>query len=136
MDVGRISPGRHGSPGQFHGFKNLRIAGATAQIASQGAGNLVPIGSGVVFQQGDGATQDSRCAESALRGPREIESLLKRMGTVTACNSLYGSNITSYGFLNGKNAGENRLTIQKHGAGSTVALITPLLRAGQTQDVP
>ncbi len=104
-----------GLGGAFDGVDDLLVAGAPAEVGRQRLGDLVTCRLGVLVDQGIGLDHHAGDAEAALHAPLTDKGVGKDVLAVFA--QPFDSRYAAAGAaLHGRNAGQNGLAIQVHGA--------------------
>jgi len=105
----------------FHGFENLQVARAAAEISGKRFANLIAVGMWIRIQQSFCCHQDSRSAVAALRGPEVRERILQGMKPSILAKSFDRQHLTGSTFQGQDQAREHRLPIQQNRASSALA---------------
>ena len=108
-----------------NGILDRAIAGATANIAFQSPGEILPLRLIQTRRRHDHA----RRTEAALIPLRLQEGLLHRMRLAIRGQAFDRRDRTVFGAIGGKNAAMHRLAIDQHRAGATIARVTSFLHA-------
>ena len=121
--------------GQLHRVHDFHIAGAAADVIAQGVGDLLPGRAGVLVQQGLGAHDHARDAETALHGPCLAKGIGVRVlfKVRKAFHRQDGFALHAVGLLD---AAFDGLAVDEDGAGAASAFAATVLHRGQVQGVP
>ena len=121
--------------GQQNRINDLHIAGAAADIVSDGVGRLLPGGIGIHIQQSLGAHHHTGDAEAALNRPRHAEGvgidLLFKIG-----QPLHRDDGLALQLIGLGDACLGGLTVDQHCAGAAGALAAAVLYTGEMQGIP
>src|SRR5690606_14528189 len=114
---------------------DLRVARAPAEVAGKRLADLLARRLRVVEQERVGGHEDPGRAEPALCGAVIAERGLERVRRPGPGpgETLDGRDAPALGLPDRGDAGEDGLVIEEDGAGAAVALVAPLLRAGQAE---
>jgi len=104
-----------GLGGAFDGVNDLLITGATAEVGRQGLGDLVARRLRVLVDQGVGLDHHAGDAEAALHATLTDEGVGKDVLAIFA-QPFDGRHVAAGATLHGRNAGQDGLTVQVHGA--------------------
>ena len=107
---------------QLHRFHDLLVAGAAAQVVTQGLFDLIHAGVLIHIQQGLGRHDHARGAETALHRSGQYKGLLDEMGVVRGAQPLHRDDLGSVQFDGLGQTGAHRLAIHQHHAGAALAL--------------
>src|SRR2546425_9608353 len=129
--LGLLPP--HASSGQFHGLVDLHIARAAAQVARQRLLDLVARRPRMLGQQRFGGEQERGGTVAALRRAQLGERVLERMERPAHRHPLDGLDAPPGAREAEHEAGEDRLAVHQHGAGTALAQLTAVLRAGEPE---
>ena len=120
--------------GHTHGLDDLAVAGATAQYAAERIAGLHLGRVRHLPQQSQGRDHHPRRADPALRGAMGLkapgEPGSHRVLTDQARQRL---DFAPIGLMRGGQAGTDRRPVDQHGAGTTIARITPDLHVTRTE---
>src|SRR3989449_7288684 len=123
----------HARRGQFHGFVDLQVSRAAAQVARQRLLDLVPRGSRVLAQQRFRGEQEGGRTVPALGRSELGEGVLERMQRPTRGHPLDGFHPMPRARQAEHQTGKHGLAVHEHGAGAALAQLAAVLRAGETQ---
>src|SRR5438445_8578235 len=129
--LGLLPP--HARRGQFHGLVDLHVSRAAAQVARQRLLDLVARRLGVLGEQRFGGEQERGGAVAALRCAQLGERVLERMELPAHRHPLDGLHAPPGAREAEHEAGEDRLAVHQHGAGTALAQLTAVLRAGEPE---
>ena len=119
--------------GGFHGFENLQVAGAPAQVSGNRCANLIACGVRVLIQQSLGRDQDCRRAIAALRRSEIGKSILQGMQVSIFSKAFDGEYLPSATFEGQHQAGKHWLAVEKNGASAALSQFTAVFRAGMKE---
>ena len=121
--------------GQTHGFDDLHIAGAAADVVLDGGGALCLGGIVIDIQKRLGAHDHARDAEAALHRARRAEGvgieLLFKVG-----KPLHGEDVLAFQLVGLLDAGAHGLALQQHRTRAAGTLATAVLHGGQAHLIP
>src|SRR5207249_1996466 len=129
--LGLLPP--HARRGQFHGLVDLHVSRVAAQVARQRLLDLVARRLGVLGEQRFGGEQERGGAVAALRRAQLGERVLERMELPAHRHPLDGLHAPPGAREAEHEAGEDRLAVHQHGAGTALAQLTAVLRAGEPE---
>ena len=104
-----------------HGFNDVLVAGATAQIAGHADPHFGFGRVGVVLQEAVGAHQHARCAKAALQAVLFVKAVLQRVQHAAVGQAFDGFDFAALALHGEVGAGFHRLAVNVHGAGAAVA---------------
>jgi hypothetical protein len=123
----------HALGSQFNGLEYLRVAGAPAQVSSQGLPNLGLGRSWIIGQQRSGAEQHTWRAITALSGAQFGEGELQRVQITVLGQAFYRLYFLPL-YLDWQNqAGQLWLAVYQYRAGTAFAQLAAVLGTGQAQ---
>src|SRR2546428_8256878 len=140
---GRALGGSAQAGGDLHGFIDLRVPGAAAEVAAEGLLDLWQRRLGIVVEQRARREHHSGLAEPALQRAAVGEGALHRVEAPRTGETLDGGDGEVLRILSEGDAGEDGFSAAFAGAlaredraGSAIALVATLLRPGEPQVVP
>ena len=120
--------------GQLHGFDNLPVAGAAAEIAAQGLFDGLLRRVRIAVQQGLGGHDHPGGTETALDGPGQHKGFLNQMGVFRGTETLDGDHLGSVQIDRLFQAGFHGLPVDDDRAGPALAFpVAGLFGSGQPQ---
>ena len=123
--------------GELHGFDDLLVAGAAAQVTAQGVFDLRDRGLRVLVQQRLGGHDHAGGAEPALDRAGQNEGLLDEMRVVGGSQALHRDDVGTFQVGHPGQARPHRLAVHYHRAGAALAFpVAGLLGSGQPQILP
>ncbi len=114
----------------FHGFEDLEVAGAAAEIAGKSFADLIASGVRILVEQGFCSDEDGGSAVTTLRGAEIGEGFLQRMERAVGAEAFHGQYLFSVAFEGEEQAGEHGLAIQQDGASAALAQFAAVFGAG------
>ena len=103
----------------LHGFDDVLIAGATAEIAVERVADLLVARVRAAVEQIDRRHDHARCAEAALKPVLLPETFLDRMELPVRRHPFDGLHLCALALDGQERAGLHRLTVQVDGTGPT-----------------
>jgi len=117
------------------GGHDLRIGAAPAEVAAHQFANVLPGGRPSLADQSHGRADLARCAIAALESVLIDEGLLHGMQPTILGEPLDGGDLRAVLHDGEGKTGVDAHAVHQHGAGATLAVITPLLGPGQPEMV-
>lgn len=122
-------------------LEDLGVAGAAAQIASQGVLDFAATGVWIVAEQRLRRQNHARLAEATLQSAAAIKSILDRVDALPSgllmqrAQALDGGDVFPFERRRQSQASEGWSAINQHRARTTISLVAALLAAGQSKAV-
>lgn len=126
----------HCMRGTLDCFVYFGISRTAAEIPGEGLLDLLAGWGTVLFEQRMSGHQNTGCTKAALCGAASLESILQWMQLPGSGQTFHRRDGPAFRIPHRCYAREYGNAIQQHCAGSAVALVTALLRSGQTERVP
>src|SRR3989440_2617338 len=116
-----------------HGFDDVLVAGAAAQVAGQRPADVLLGGVGVLLEQRLGRHHHARRAEPALQPVLLPEAFLQRVQLAGGGQALDGADLVPVGLDSQHRAGLDRAPVDQHGAGAAVGGVAAHVGPGQAE---
>ena len=116
-----------------HGVDYLAVAGTAAQHAAEGVQGVLLGGIGIGRQQGLGGHQHARRTDAALGRAVALERRLQRRALIARRQALHGDHAATVRLGHGHQTGANRVAVEQHRTGATIAGVAADLGAGQAE---
>ena len=119
--------------GCFHGFEDLKIAGAAAEIARESFANLIASWMRILVQQSLRGDQYCWSAVAALRGAEISKRFLQRMQGAVCAEPFHCQHFFFVAFEREEQAGQNRFAVQQDSARPALAEFAAVFCSGVVQ---